>query len=804
MSVITKEASKGLGMKKSVLVLGSVLALAVYAQRTEFPEGKDAVFAFTFDDGTVDQYEVAAPVLDKYGIKAIFNIVPERIGREKYMTWEQVADLAKRGHAIGNHTLSHLNLNDPKLSEEDVENEIVRGYEEIKRHTGYEAKVVCYPYNASGPRSEKIVKKHGFKSICWRLDNWGAKFDEDAVDKAVAKAVKDKAYRYILMHGVRPGGGWAALADASLFERIVKRLLSHENVWVAGYEESVAYREAYRADRERIKYEAELLSLNGQWDFRFEEGKSIEQAGKADFAATGKMSVPGCYDAQGELRFKRGTGLYRRSFTLARPVENAWLVVNGMGLRGAFEIDGKSLGVHPYPYARLELATGPLAAGEHTLFAALDNRLDWRTMKLARTFYDFYFFGGFYRDVELRFDNTKLLVRTRDYRTGEVEIEVAGEEGERTLVFDGTNRVKAVFRDGKAVVKVPNFRVWSPAHPNLHTVQFNGATFRFGIRTVEARNKRIYLNGEPIFLKGVNRHEQSRGRGVVMTRDECVRDLKLLKDLGANFIRGAHYQQDPKFLDLCDEMGFLVWEESLGWGNGQDYTKEGPVEELKDETFVAQQLHTTREMVRASFNHPSVIIYAFLNECGSHKKECKELVDRLIGEIRALDSGRLVTFACNVCDRDICHENTDIVAFNAYPGTIPARPGTPKELRDYVKKDFDRTVKRFRAKYPEKPIMVSESGCAGFHGLRDECAAFGTEDFQNEYLVDILDALWANEDVVGFAIWQFADSTTHQRNSAGKSGRIFGFSTAGLYDFERRPKLSVETVKRYFAAKDDT
>lgn len=270
MSVITKEASKGLGMKKSVLVLGSVLAFAVYAQRTEFPEGKDAVFAFTFDDGTVDQYEVAAPVLDKYGIKAIFNIVPERIGREKYMTWEQVADLAKRGHALGNHTLSHLNLNDPKLSEEDVENEIVRGYEEIKRHTGYEAKVVCYPYNASGPRSEKIVKQHGFKSICWRMDNWGAKFDEDAVDKAVAKAVKDKAYRYILMHGVRPGGGWAALADASLFERIVKRLLSHENVWVAGYEESVAYREAYRADRERIKCEAEQLSRYAPHAFKVE------------------------------------------------------------------------------------------------------------------------------------------------------------------------------------------------------------------------------------------------------------------------------------------------------------------------------------------------------------------------------------------------------------------------------------------------------------------------------------------------------------------------------------------------------
>lgn len=558
------------------------------------------------------------------------------------------------------------------------------------------------------------------------------------------------------------------------------------------------------------------LSLNGAWDFRFEEGKSIEQAAKADFAAARTMTVPGCYDALPEFRFKRGTGLYRRTFTLEKPVDNAWLVIDGMGLRGSFEIDGKSLGVHPYPYARLELETGPLAAGEHTLFAALDNRLDWRTMKLARTFYDFYFFGGFYRSVRLEFNDRQLLVRTRDYATGEVEVCVAarddwddqgfGEKGERTLVFDGTNEVKAVFADGKAVVKVPNFRLWSPEQPNLHTVSISTSSLhlppaRFGIRTIEARDRKIWLNGKPVFLKGVNRHEQSRGHGVTMTRDECVRDLRILKDLGANFIRGAHYQQDPAFLDLCDEMGFLVWEESLGWGNGQDYTKEGSVEELKDEDFIAQQLEETRSMVRASFNHPSVIIYAFLNECGSHKKECKTLVDALVKEIRSADSGRLITFACNVVDKDICHENTDLVAFNAYPGTIPARPGTPKELRDYVKKDFDHTVQRFRKRYPEKPIMISESGCAGFYGLRDASAAFGTEDFQDEYLTDILETLWANEDVAGFSIWQFADTTTHQRNCGGKSGRIFGFSMAGLYDFDRRPKKSVETVRRFFKAR---
>ena len=89
------------------------------------------------------------------------------------------------------------------------------------------------------------------------------------------------------------------------------------------------------------------------------------------------MVVPGCFDLLPRWYLKRGTALYRRAFTLAKAVPNAWLVVDGMGLRADFRIDGRPLGVHPYPYSRLEIETGPLDAGEHTLFAALDNRFDW-------------------------------------------------------------------------------------------------------------------------------------------------------------------------------------------------------------------------------------------------------------------------------------------------------------------------------------------------------------------------------------------------------------------------------------------
>lgn len=559
---------------------------------------------------------------------------------------------------------------------------------------------------------------------------------------------------------------------------------------------------------------ADELDLNGNWAFRFEENRPLEEVADANFAATDVMCVPGCFDTMPKWLWKRGTGLYRRTFTLERAVENAWLVVEGVGLRGEFRIDGKTLGVHPRPYAQLELATGPLAAGTHTLFAALDNRFDWERLKLARTFYDFYFYGGIYRGMKLVFDNRRLRVRTRNYAVGEIELEAvnfAAGDFTATAVFDATNRVAAAFRGGRARVRVPGFRLWSPEAPNLHTValamnaaapQVLSFSTRFGIREIKAEKGKMWLNGRPLFLKGVNRHEQCEMYGAATDAPHQLRDLQLLKSLNGNFIRGAHYQQSQRFLDLCDEVGVLVWEESLGWGNGQNYTKHENANEFTDPEFCRLQIEQTRDMVRASFNHPSVIIFGFLNEPQSGKKECKALVDQLVATIKEEDSGRLTTFACNIVDTDISNAATDLISINAYPGTIPSLPGTPEELREQVRTRFDSAVARFRKLYPEKPIMVSECGVGAHYGRHDPAASVGSEEFQVEYLTDIFEVLWANPDVSGYAIWQFTDTNTHRRNSGRKwSGRALGMSIAGIVDFQRRPKLACETVRKFFGQK---
>ena len=507
----------------------------------------------------------------------------------------------------------------------------------------------------------------------------------------------------------------------------------------------------------------EQLDLNGSWEFALAEGKTLETAGGPEFAATDRMSVPGCWDMQPKWLCKRGTGLYRRTFTLAEPVENAWIVVDGMGLRAQFAVDGKPIGgIQPFPWAQLEIPTGPLAAGTHTIFAALDNVLEWSTQKLALPYYDFYLYGGFYHGVKMVFDNRKLFVRTRDYKTGTVEIEAvnfAKGDFDATLVFDGAKEVKTSFRNFRATVRVPDFKLWSPASPNLHTVSLEGAvTARFGIREIKAEKKRLWLNGEILFLKGANRHEAHPQFGAATPEALMVQDIQLLKSINGNFFRGCHYQQSQRFLDYCDEMGVLVWEEALGWGNN--------AKQMGDPEYFRLQVEQTRAMVRASFNHPSVIIFAFQNENASQTKEGKKMNDALIEAIRSQDSGRLVTFACNHNNDDISNANTDLISFNTYPGWIGSNAGTFENQKKLIDAAVTKIVTRYRKLYPEKPIIVSEMGTTAIYGYHDPAAGQGTEEFQLYYNKDVLDRIFADPEMAGLTFWHFADARTYHRDGS--------------------------------------
>ena len=556
---------------------------------------------------------------------------------------------------------------------------------------------------------------------------------------------------------------------------------------------------------------AAVLSLDGLWDFRLERDKTLEEVSLPAFEADAKMIVPGAWDAMTRWYNVRGTGCYRRKFVLDHDAADAFLVVDGCCLRSKYWIDGREVGFSKLPWSKFELRTGALKAGEHEIVAAVDSVVDNSKVKLFWNFYDFYAFGGFHHGVRLETVGSgeeirKVVVRTRDYRTGLVELEAVyaakgPDDFTAKVSFDGAEAKAVEFRGRRAKVNVPNPSLWSPESPSMHTVRVetpaSAASARFGIRQVATAGGRITLNGSPVYLKGVNRHESHYEFGVTTPKQLMMEDIQNLKDLGGNFIRGAHYAQSDDFLAMCDELGVLVWEESLGWGNGP--------QQLDDPEFRELQVEHTELMARNSINHPCVIISAFLNEPHSQLDSCRSLVDTLIDALRAEDTGHLITFACSRTSKDISHAKTDIIAYNTYPGWYSYVPktGSHEEMRSSIRDCHAEIVRYFRDMYKDdRPIIVSETGVKADYGVRDPRGRSQySEDFQDEYERLMLEEIFANKEIAGVAIWQFTDAKTYTRVTSGIIVREYGVNTGGIYDLYRRPKMVVETIRELFSSK---
>ena len=553
-----------------------------------------------------------------------------------------------------------------------------------------------------------------------------------------------------------------------------------------------------------------ILSLNGNWQFRFTEGVPLEKADDPGFRADSLMTVPGAFDAMPEWFGKRGTGLYRTVFTLDSPCRRALLKLDGIGLRGRFRLDGREIGFTSLPYSAVEFEAGPLAAGRHELTAAVDNCFDSKAMKLFLPYYDFYGFGGFYRGAELHlldgdYALDRVQVRTADCRNGEVELRFlfSGDVPEHLdcrIAFDTSRapveRQLAIVHNRAGLrLAVPAFETWSPERPALHTVTVSAGTERiverFGIREISTDGNRLLLNGKPLFLKGVNRHEFHPEFGPAVPPQLMLEDLQNLRRMNCNFVRGSHYPQDCRFLDLCDEAGLLVWEESLGWGN--------TAEQMADPEFIRLQELQTRLMVRGSVNHPAVILWGFLNEFDSASPQGYALCTRLAEAIREEDGSRPITFACNHVDADICAGLADVIAFNTYPGWYDAEnDGDPLER---IKPACDEIIRRFRSLHPNKPLMVGEMGTCGIYGAHDSAAAQWSEEFQAEYLETVIRAIFARPELCGFTVWQYHDTRSYLRSGANIRCKPLACNFAGLYDGFRHPKLAAGVVGRLFAGK---
>ena len=469
-----------------------------------------------------------------------------------------------------------------------------------------------------------------------------------------------------------------------------------------------------------------VTPLDGQWDFRFLGPVDFDSARPLEPGEGHQMSVPSAFDDSLRYVGERGVAVYQTRVDIP-PGHPARLWFGAVSMRARVLVDGVALAENENGYAPFAVEVPPSRQTRRWVTVIADNRLTTGRTPMHEAFFDFYQYGGILRAVRLDvlpsdgswIDRVEV-TPGEGYRHGEVDVCIVFGNaltlaaGRLALQFDDGHREEFALppRGGewRRTLAVPHPRLWSPDSPALHRLRVtlldaegsetDDCGVRFGLRRIEARDGQLWLNGSPLRLRGYNRHEWHPNYGPCTPTLQMALDLDLLRDLGCNFVRGAHYPQDQRFLDLCDELGFLVWEENLGWQNS--------MAALAHPQFRADHDKSLRAMVTASYNHPCVIIWGFLNEAFTDSDELRPLLEEITGFLRERDPSRLVSYASRLAETDRHFDLVDVIAINLYPGWYEcADADRPLDL---IRPCIDRCFASIdRRGFADKPIIVSRS-----------------------------------------------------------------------------------------------
>lgn len=546
-----------------------------------------------------------------------------------------------------------------------------------------------------------------------------------------------------------------------------------------------------------------VIELDGVWDFTFLGEVDPETIELSALTFDDRMAVPGCWDATPAYAGRRGLAAYRTSVYL--PAAGPYrLVFNGVNHWSQVMIGGALLATHSGGHTRFFADFASQAPGETDLVVLVDNAFHYGRSPLHHEYFDWYHYGGIARPVELHSLGTTWInavrIATEDYQERRVNVRIDygtleyPEWADLTILFDGntvlTEHVRLENSSGtfERAFAFPEAALWSPEAPNLHTLHVVlGGDYlreRFGIRQVQVSGQDILINGQAQRLLGFCRHESHPQFGCGLPDNLLVTDVQELRDMHANFVRGSHYPQDPRFLDLCDEAGICVWNEVTGWQHHSEH--------LTDPHFVQAQHINAAEMVAMSVNHPSVILYGLLNESLSNDPACRPGYESIIHVIRTIDPTRPVTYASNHPLDDVCLDLIDVVSVNTYPGWYFGSIEEIPEALDRIMTHVDSTSSA------GKPVIISEIGAEGIYGWRDWNEARWSEQYQARLHETVIRHLFVDSNrACGLSLWVFGDfRTSEETGRAMRRGR--GFNNKGVVDEYRRPKQSYEVARRMF------
>ncbi len=574
-----------------------------------------------------------------------------------------------------------------------------------------------------------------------------------------------------------------------------------------------------------------VFDLGGVWDF--------QTAGAADWPhewAQGPlpepmtMAVPASYNDQKDdvnLRAHYGWAVYQRTFTLPRQVLDQRVVLRfgAVTHHAQVYLNGKELvenrcGFLPFMVQVNEF----LAPGENRLTVAVDNRVDFSTLpvgneggvaffgsdnpgipsiELAKTRcrpqnrpnFDFFNYAGITRPVVLYttpWDHVRDISIVTDFAgtdgfvdytigtagTGEVRVEALDEEGK--VVAQGSGH--------KGRLTIPNVRLWEPGAAYLYRLRvlFQEDEYEqtFGVRTVKVEGDKFLINGKPFYFKGFGKHEDSffHGRGL----DQClnVKDISLIRWLGANSFRTSHYPYAEEMYDLCDREGIVVIDETPAVGINAGGAQ-NPYEVMRIHDHHRAVL---RSMIERDQNHPCVVMWSIANEPDTEHfpQAAYDYFYPLYELAHACDpQNRPVTLVCcqNDYTKDIVTRAMDVCCVNRYYGWYNLS-GDLDAACDALNTELD-----FWAKIG-KPLMLTEYGADTYPGVHNVNGEMFSEEYQLDYYARLNAELDKRPFFIGEQVWNFADFATIQGPM-----RVDG-NKKGLLTRDRRPKLAAHYFRR--------
>ncbi|GKX29655.1 beta-galactosidase [Vallitalea longa] len=501
--------------------------------------------------------------------------------------------------------------------------------------------------------------------------------------------------------------------------------------------------------------------------------------------------------------YYRGVGWYVKELEIEEN-HHGRIFLDFQGVNSVCDVylNGQHMGKHEGGYSGFRYDITDYVSSDNILEVAVDNS---HIEDVYPLFADFTFYGGIYRDVniiytdDIHFDlldlaSSGIYVSQKNITNEKAEVNILAkvvnsgnpsevgcqiswvDENGGIILTD--EQIKTIEKQGEFSfdIEIHNPNLWNGIeNPYLYNVIVTLATGNEEIDRKEIptglryfkfdEQEGFFLNGRHMKLRGVSRHQDRESVGNALTEEHQIEDMELIKEVGANSIRLAHYQHNQFFYDLCDKAGMVVWAEIPYISKTSDI-----------DNTASNAIIQMRELIRQNYNHASILMWGVQNEIGimEEKKSLEQIVREIHDVAKEEDTTRVTTQAQVMMtpEDDPSHYVTDIMAWNKYYGWYV----------DEVE-DFEIFINSFRSKNPNRAFGISEYGAEGILSWHTDNPK--VKDYSEEYhalyhekalkIFNKYDFVW------GTYVWNMFDFGSDMRDEGGVKGR----NNKGLVTFDR-------------------